>query len=208
MPDPTLTDFAKYVRPEVPGCAEPILLDAILEACIDFCTRSELLSEIVTQALVAGTKTYTLTPTNAALYPARLRVVLKEGLPLTPTNAASYALLPERTGSGTPTTYFAPTRNQVTLAPVPNAAATLEFDLVLRPTRTATSVPQVLFDEWVKTIANGAKAQLMAQVGRPWANAALAVYFQGLFDDAVATAAAQVAMGNTGAAMHVAVSPL
>jgi hypothetical protein len=203
-----LTDFAKYVRPEVPGCAEPLLLDAILESCIDFCTRSELLSEIVEQVLVASTKTYSLTPTDATLYPARLRAVLNDGVELTPTNAASYTLLSERTDSGTPTYYFSPTRSQVTLAPVPDTAATLEFDLVLRPVRTATTVPSVLFDEWAKAVANGAKAQLLAQVGRPWANAALAGYFQGLYDDAVATAAAQVAMGNTGAAMHVAVSPL
>lgn len=203
-----LTDFAKYVRQDAPGCAEPILLDAILDTCIDFCTRTELLSEIVKQAMVVDTKTYTLTPTDAATYPARLRAVTNDGVPLTPTDAASYTLLPARTEAGVPTTYFSPTRNQITLAPVPNTTTPLEFDLVLRPTRAATSVHDVLLEEWVTAIADGARARLLASAGRPWANAELAGYFQGRYDDAVATAAAQTAMGNTSAAMHIAVSPL
>lgn len=203
-----LTDFAKYVRPEVPGCPEPVLLDAILESCITFCTRTELLSEIVELVTSVALATYNVAPSAATLYLARLRTVLKDTLPLDKTDAASYALLTDRSEAGSPLKYFAPTRNQITFAPIPNVAETIELDIVLRPTRTATVVPDVLFDEWATTIATGAKAALMAMANVPWSNLPQAALYGMVYDDGVRTAAAEVSSGNVGAAMHIAVSPI
>lgn len=204
-----LADFAKYVRPEVPGCAEPVLLDAILESCIDFCTRTELLSEIVPLVTSVALATYTVTPTDAALYPARLRsVVNATPLPLTKTDAASYELLTDRSAAGSPLKYFAPTRNQITFAPIPNAVETIKLGIVLRPTRTAAVVPNVLFDEWAVLIAAGAKAALMAMANVPWSNLTQAAIYGMAYDAGVRTAAVEVASGNVGASMHIVVSPI
>lgn len=204
-----LADFAKYVRPEVPGCAEPVLLDAILESCIDFCTRTELLSEIVQLVTSATQGTYTVTPTDAALYPARLRSVVNATLlPLGKTDAASYALLSDRSNAGSPLKYFAPTRNQITFAPIPNAVEKIELGIVLRPARTAAVVPNVLFDEWATVIAAGAKATLMAMTNVPWSNLNQAAIYGMTYAAGVSTAAVEVASGNVGAAMHIVVSPI
>lgn len=203
-----LTDFTKYVRLETPGCGEPVMLDAILRVAIDFCTRTELLSEIIELVMSPALATYTVAPTDPLLYPARLRNVIKNTLPLDPTNAASYTLRTDRNEAGSPLAYFAPTRSQVTFAPIPNAVETLELDLVLRPARAATVLPDVLFDEWASAIAAGAKAQLMSMTGMPWANEKLAAFYQYQYDADVRTAAAEVASGNVGGAMRIAVSPL
>ena len=203
-----LADFAKYVRPEVPGCPEPLITDAVLRACIDFCTRTELLSEIIELPTEATVATYAITPTDPELYPARLRNVLKNKLPLDKTDAATHAVSRERHDSRSPEKYFAPTRKQITFAPVPDSVETIELDLVLRPDRDATTVPDVLFDEWATAIASGAKSLLQMMEGSAWANAALGAYHKTNYDADVATAAVQAAMGNVGGAMHVAITPI
>ena len=67
-----IADFVKYVRTEVPGCPEPLIDDAVMRTCIDFCTRTELLSEIIELVTSATLPTYAVTPTDADLDPARL----------------------------------------------------------------------------------------------------------------------------------------
>jgi len=203
-----IADFVKYVRTEVPGCPEPLIEDAVMRTCIDFCTRTELLSEIIELVTSATLPTYVVTPSDADLYPARLRAALKNGLPLDKTDVASYALRSDRSDAGSPLAYFAPTRAQITFAPIPNAAETIELDLVLRPARDATDVPDVLYEEWVTAIAAGAKGLLLSMEGQPWANAALAAYHQNTYHTELDTASVEVASGNVGAAMHVSPSPI
>jgi hypothetical protein len=204
-----LEDFAKYVRPEVPDCPDILIADALLRTCIDFCTRTELLSEIVELVTSATLATYPVTPTDADLYPARLRAVIDaNGLPLEKTDAASYALRTDRNEAGSPLVYFAPTRNQLTFAPIPNAVETIELDVVLRPTRTATVVPDVLYDEWASTIAHGAKGLLLAMGGMPWGNLQQAALYGLAYDADVRTATVEAAAGNVGGAMRIAVTPI
>lgn len=203
-----LADFARYVRLEVPACPEPVATDAMLRACIDFCTRTELLSEIVSLNTVASQAAYAVASTDNTLYPAIVRAVLKNKLPLTPLDAPRYALLAERTESGSPEYYYAPNRGALRLARIPDAIEALELDLVLCPKRTATTVPDSLYEEWVSELASGAKALLLLMTGSPWANADLGAYHKGLYDSAVATAAASAANGNARAAMHVAMTPI
>lgn len=198
-----LSDFAKYVRPGVPGCPEPILLDAIQSAAIDFCTKTEILTEILELDLVIDQVTYPVTPTDARLYPAQLRAVLKNDLPIDPTTAARYASSSERKTPGSPTKYYAPAKNQVTFSPIPSAVETLELDVVLRPARDTTEVPDVLLEEWGEVIGAGAQARLLEMPAAAWFNADLSQYKKGLYDQGVATAAAEVAQGNTTAAMRV-----
>lgn len=180
------------------------MLDAVRRICIDFCTRSALLSEIIPLTLIANTKTYTITPTSAAEYPAKIRNVLVDELPLGKTNAESYPLLTERTENGAPKLFFAPVRNQITLAPIPNLAGTAEVDVVLRPARAATVVADVLYEEWATTIAMGTKSELMLMTGMTWANPELGAYYKTRYDMDIGTAGVEAATGNAGAAMRVA----
>lgn len=200
-----LSDFANGVRVEVPGCPEPLITDAILNACIDFCTKTELVSELVSLTLVPPAVDYEV-PVDPALYPAKVRNVLKNGVPLDKTTAALYALSTRRSVSGPVEAFYAPTHKNLVFEPIPSSAEALELDVVLRPAMAATEVPDVLFDEWKTTIAAGAKADLMLRAGVPWANPALGAFYQKLYDGAVATAAVAVAHGNADTPMRIAAS--
>lgn len=64
-------------------------------------------------------------------------------------------------------------RLAVRLIPAPdaqNAVFTLKLRLALRPTRLATTTTDEIYNSWLTEIAEGAKAYLMAQKGKPWYN--------------------------------------
>lgn len=83
----------------------------------------------------------------------------------------------------------------------------MELDVIVRPTDTATTVPDRLFLEWATAIADGVKAELMLMAGVPWANPNLGAYFKGRYDWVVATAAVQETTGNVGGPMRIAPYP-
>lgn len=204
-----LDDFANHVRVEVPACPEPMILDALLRTCIDFCTRTEMFSEIIELPTQTDVVSYAIAASSQDMYPARIRNVINGNKkPLDKSDAASYAISTRRKDTGPAETYHAPTRAQLVVEPIPSTGETLEVDVVLRPARAAANVPDVLFDEWLTAIANGAKADLMSKINTPWFNAELSLYYKGLYDDDVATCSVQVAAGNVGAAMRVSPIPL
>ena len=199
-----LSEFAKQVRVEVAGCPEPMILDAIRGACRDFCSKTEVWSRIDEITLVPETADVALVFADTE-YPARIRNVLRDQEPIEKAGSAEvFAQLPERVQSGPPEYVFARTKKTLTFAPIPQQAETLEVDLVLQPSGTATEVEDVLYDEWSGAIAAKAKSVLMAMSNVAWSNPAFAEYYEGKYDEAVATAAVAVAKGNTAAPMRVA----
>jgi hypothetical protein len=87
----------------------------------------------------------------------------------------------------------------ISIYPVPDeddpAYATIE--LWLKPAQDACEVPNLLYDEWVDSIANGAAARLFAIPKQDWSNAGLMQRYAQLFQNDVTRAKNKRVLGRT-----------
>ena len=197
-------DFAPYVQPEVPGCPLFQVDNAVREACISFLSRVDLWRaepEIVN--VTAGNEQIDLSA-PAGAEPSRVMDLTLNGRSLIKLAREEevYAIL-DSTQPGTPTHYYQRDNESVILAPKPKDALQLRMFLALKPSATATALPDGIGKEWRKLIAQGAKAHLMLMKGVTWSSPQMGVTNNQLFEKGVASAQRRVSSGNNGAPLTV-----
>jgi hypothetical protein len=62
----------------------------------------------------------------------------------------------------------------VMLYPFPDGVYPVRTMVVLKPTRSATAVDDILFESWGDVVASGALARILAMPGTAWANPSIA----------------------------------
>jgi len=83
-------------------------------------------------------------------------------------------------------TYFTVDQNRnLRLIPVPSVdiAKGLRVWVALRPLRTATSVEDFLFTDWMDTIRDGATAYLLSQTSKPWRDFKASNYYRKRYEN-------------------------
>lgn len=197
-------DFAPYVQPEVPGAPLFQVDMAVREAAISLLSRADLWrAEPQTVLLTAGQTEFSL-DAAAGSEPSRVVALHRAGRPLNKVarEEDAYAILDSRQPS-TATHYFQRDNEAVIVAPAPKEADQLKLFLSLKPSATATSIPDGIGKEWRKLIATGAKAELQLMAGQPWSNPQQGLLNKQLFERGVSAAIRRVAMGNSGAPLTV-----
>lgn len=192
-----LAVFIPYIAPEVPGCPEPLMEDAIRRACIEFCRRSEILREALPVDTVAGEDTVTLAPVGGDV--ARVYDVMIDDVPLDRTRRAD---TPNDQDPGEPDYYYVEGVNTLRLYPVPDAIYTLDVNVVVMPTATATEVDDILLSQHRYTIAAGARAALFSMANQPWSNPAAADTNASYFMHQADKARTRTAKGGTNAPLR------
>jgi hypothetical protein len=196
-----LSAFLPFVLPHALGCPDFAAKQEILRAAIKFCEQTRAWKAVMDPVdIVAETATYAIpTPTGAQC--VIVEEVYYDGIEITPKTPDQ---LKEHypnwlTKTGTPQFYTQLDPDNLTLSPIPEDA--LADGLVVRgtfaPARTATVVPDLLFNQYVDAIADGAIAELCATPGKPWTNPETAAYRAGLFQRAIDSTKAQVAKAFT-----------
>lgn len=194
-----LTDYLLYVRPEVSDCPEMQLRDAVLRAAIDFCKRTGILHKSFDIVTVAGQAAYAVvgsldagTEIHEIVYVKRPDAVY----PLDPSSAADF----EEQGwddtarASDPSHYYLDGQN-IMLGPVPSGIETLKVKVHIRPTSTATTLPDAIGGNYREIIAHGAKAILMAMRNKPWTDPEGAALNAGLFDSFIDRERVRIARG-------------
>lgn len=154
--------------PEVPGCPQLMVDDAIREGCRRFSQDTwQITYDVPAFNTVAGTQSYTLAP------PAQhevfgVKTVVKDGSvpplsPVTEQTAARYA-----PADGPPSNYWYKTP-KLWLHPRPNLVASLAVEVLIRPTQSATTVDDQ-FAEFREAVTCWAKYKLMLVAGKSWYN--------------------------------------
>lgn len=181
-----LVDFARYVRPEVPMCPEIQILDAILHAGIEFCRRTKIAQDTVDLATVVAQPAYDLSTLLATGFePNEILAVKREGSEaLEPSSQFDVLAEYDIADTGTPRDYYLKDRELV-LVPVPEAVETLQVTLTVRPSESATTLPDELYRRFREEIAAGAKSRLMLQAAQPWANAQAGALHKFTYDAAI-----------------------
>lgn len=145
----TLESFLSRLMVWVPSCPRPLADQALRDAAIQFCRDTEAVQRTLTPMdVVSGVRDY------APALPAGTRItrVLAasyRGRPLT--GAGSQ---PNDGALGVPSSISSPSATSVRLYPAPDETETavLFLDVAIEPTRTATDLPDELFDDWVEGV--------------------------------------------------------
>ena len=147
-----LSSLVPDLRLELPGCIDLTITRELRQACREFCEKTGCWEVVLDPVSVtAGTDTYSLTlPEDASLI--SVVAVTREGLPF-----VGYQLqLPEL---------------ELVLTEEPSSDFELVLTVLLMPTRTATTIPDILERDYFEGIRCITLSRLMRMSGVPWGNA-------------------------------------
>lgn len=181
----SLDAFLSRLLPSVNGVSDPLAKQCLLDAAIEFCSRSQavcITSE--PQGVTAGIAEYDLdTPaqtsvvaTQKAWYGATLLA------PASAHEIDAVLVYASAVGAdsplrGTPRCFFETSPGAIGLYPVPDSSAALMLTarVAVQPLRDATSVPDELYTVWVEDVIAGARARLYGMSGQYFSSPALAL---------------------------------
>lgn len=203
----SLTEFRSYVALHAAGVPNPVIDREILESAIRFCTATRGWKQSVAIDVVAGTAEYDL----AAALTAGVPHVIDEAYH---NHQKILARSPDQmreeyqewaTATGTPLYYTTLTPGTVRLAPIPAASLAdgLTARITVKPSRSATELPDWLFEEYVDVIASGAIAVLKGNQGLPCFDAQAAMIHAELAGAGTRKAMTRIAKGLTRAPQRV-----
>ncbi len=183
MPMTGLSAFRPRVAMLAPTATDPMIDQAVLDACIDFCERTLVVKRMLTPfPTVADTAVYApAAPADESVaHIMRVWCDVTELDPLDEEGIGSpfgfVTTVPGQTNTPGRPRYFNETDpGSISLFPRPDAVYTINARVALRPLRSATTVDSQLFEDWVEGITSGALARLYAVPG-DLLNAPLAKY--------------------------------
>ena len=195
-----LTEFLPQVQPHVPGCPEGVILEAIRNACIRFCTDTWLIRETLAPITVAvGADEYALTASTdnesigivSFLHDKRELDqktedeldIIDSGWRTADPGVASYV------------TMLLPDVAKLNREPAEEIVDGLIVRIATKPTDTADSVDDLLFNDWRKAIKYGAIEDLLEIPEKGWSNMKLSLWYGKRFNFEIQRGKARARMG-------------
>lgn len=186
-----LSSFLPFILPSASGCSEPIAKQALIAAAIEFCERTSVVQRTLDPVDVNASdreielpvpRHQAVTTVLKAWFKGReLALPAQTDIHL-PT--AYRDNIPDVDGqSGDPVELYHIRAGVVGLNPVPTTDEenVLTVRAAMRPTRSATQLEDVLFEDWVEVLASGALARLHAMPGQPFTDQVQALNRRGEF---------------------------
>lgn len=166
--------FYDHILPELNGVTPGMVDLELRQVCIDFCEQTGIYTAEVTPInVVAGTASYALTTTEEEAEAYRIKAAWFDSRPLDYAPIDALNSYNQYWPSLTSTESYAYTQKQpdtVILFPKPDTALTggLRVELILRPAQDSTGLIDWVATRYMRALAAGVKARLMAQPDRPW----------------------------------------
>lgn len=199
-----LADFLPEVLVEAPKCPRQTAIRALRQAAIRLCEDAPIWQDNIAAGDVeADVDDYRITPPTDSRVVSVLTVMWNSARLILPATAEEldaidngWRLRPP----GEPTRFISPDLepDRIRFNRLPETTITdgLEVSVVLKPTQGATTVGDVLYADWLHTIAAGALQALLTMPGKDWTDAGTAVYYGRLFAEGLARAKARALKGN------------
>lgn len=198
------------ILPDLPQVPEPLVIRAIRNATVRLCEHTGVLrEELPAIDIVADQAEYSIAPTAADRDLVFARKVLFDGSPIhrksqdqldlewgeadnhfgylyhdsnayTGSNAEDWT----QSKAARPVYFFEKRPDKIRLVAIPDTAKTgaLEVTIVIKPTRTATSVDDWILDDYYRELARGALAELYAMPKTDWADPQLGEHYRRRFE--------------------------
>lgn len=187
-----LSDFERFVLPFCAGAPMPAVHDAVLDASIEFCTRTRVAREFADPVTLSpGDPEYEIdAPDGDSQVTEVLGAWLPEGMIHPATRGALDILYPQgwadlTAGSTSEVRlYYCRQPGLIRLVPALSVrvARALHIEFAYAPTRTATTVPDVLLSTYAEHIRDGALARLH-QHAALYADSQRAVLYARMFEN-------------------------
>ena len=200
--------FLTEVIPYVPDCPEIAATNAVRNACIEFCDKSDYLlhhHDLITlipnqleYELDLPDETILARVVDAACTNMQMRFVSEDHL------RAIYPI-DWRVQQGRPQYVTQLSPNEVRFVPYTTLKLqnAVRLTLALRPTRDSTGVDSSLHERWVEHISFGARARLHDTPNQPYYNPEAAMKFRALFEAAIGEARIERYRGLTRANLRI-----
>lgn len=183
----SLDDFLPRVLPYVPMCPEPMVRQALVEAAIEFCSRTEVVQTLSDFVLRAGRSVYDIElPMQQSLVNV-IEVVFERR----EVDAVSYPVPELPPGRPQSVVKPLPSTSELTLVPAPDAATAgkrVTVRAAFKPTPKATQLADELFNDWHDAVVQGALKRLCAMPSQPFTAAGTVVVATQAFADYVVEA--------------------
>lgn len=198
--------------PSVPGCSDPLARQALLDAVIEFCEETQIVRVTTDPTyLTGGASVYTVD------VPSGQRVVLTQRAwygttELAPMPASMIGSVSVFTGSDPadaaqfPRYFLESAPGEVGLYPTPGPLANelLTFRVATKPSRSASSVENVLFEDWSEAVVAGALMRLHAIPDTPFFSDGHAMRRAAQFQLAISRARSEAQRGRVRGSLTVA----
>lgn len=164
------------------GCPEPVAIDALISAAIEFCERTRLWRDSdefdVTQAMDCE---HVAAPYGAVLY--EIESARFDGEPLDPISISELDRKRKhwRTDTGDHARYITQVLPN-TVRIYPKVAGTVELSTILKPSFEAKSLPDFMVLNHARTLADGALGEILSIPGQKFTNNELSAYHSGRFE--------------------------
>jgi hypothetical protein len=200
-----LVEVVPYVR-DVP---EIVAIQAIRNACIEFCEETLYLQvDLDPMPVIQGVGSYDLDPDGTykvvdviEAWNADQFLIPKSIEELT----KIYRVTNWTTLVGNPYYYYRPTPDELRLVPIPEKtiANNLRIKVALAPKRTSTEVREDIYERFLEFIAFGARARLLDTPNQPYYDPKAAQLYLKRFNDVCADVRRRVNRGNVRASNRV-----
>lgn len=187
-------DFLKFVLPDVPGCPDELVRQAVMFTANRFCVDTQCIDAISDPVqLEEGVQDYDM-DIMPGLQAITIKSVWTPTRELTPVTMSELnRMLPNwQVATNSEPSFYNMVKGfgKLTVYPIPAAplGSDMTFHAVYAPNQFGTVVPDALVDFYLDTITAGAKARLMITPGQAWSNAQMAVANQSLYDAGVVSA--------------------
>lgn len=196
------SDFNQFIRPEVQGCPDFMIERAVRDSAIEFCKRTDMYMpepEFVT--IIDGVNEYAVSlPTGTELN--HIIDIYDDKKPLKPVSYTELlSRLGDETETGQPKYYAQRDNTDFYLAPIPSKSDTLRVLYSVKPTSSATSIPDSIGKEHRETISHGALYRLQMMSTQPWANPSAAGMNERIFMREVGRAVRTTKYGFSGGSL-------
>jgi len=199
------TDLYPYLSPELPGCPEPVILQALQKAGRMFCLDTEAWWEqIAPISLTDGTMRYRVNPSwEAEIKRIReLRINTAAGISNGDRGVLiSPSLYDFYPAGGKDELGVTIAENSVdlddSLEPAEDVTGGLEISIVIVPYLNSNDVDPVFLNSWVEALIGRTMMDLMRMVDKKWTNPARAITYELEYQKARGRARIEKIRGNT-----------
>jgi hypothetical protein len=202
--------FLPEVLLEAPGIPTPVAINAVRNACFDFCRDSLWLNNVLDpEAYTAGTASYELAAPSGAQVVSVLSVTLDNSRTVYPWSLEDVVVnRPNwQVATGVIDGFVQPSPETITFIPIPQSDGVFTASVAIAPTRAATSVDARVYNHHLESIKYGALWKIKSQTGQPWADPAGASLNEQRFLMMVGQATIDRFKSNSRASMRVAPRP-
>jgi len=187
-----------------PDCPRFIIVKALREAAIELCEVSDIWqAELEDLPLTIGVTDYDLSPPTGAQINHVLGVFRTEGNSRQPLRKVDQIAVLSSIATGRPSVFSQNDSDTLTLSPIPDATETLSVLYSLKPSNTATSIPDAVAKENTDALMYGATYRLLSMPQTSWNNPPMAAEHYRRWRSALGRVVRKVKYGYMGAPMTV-----